>query len=173
MPRSKPAYSQESAAPDALAARASAHREFMWNVAQTHKQWRRTVDRLLAPQGLSQAQWLPLMHLAHAPEPLRQKDLAMSLGLDSSSVVRLVDGLVAKGWVTRLDDVDRRVKKLQLTEDGEQQVAQVEHMINGARLQLLEGLSPSELAAGNAVLDKLIAEMNRMQSQAVAQAPPT
>ena len=48
MPRSKPAYGQESAAPDALAARASAHREFMWNVAQTHKQWRRTVDRLLA-----------------------------------------------------------------------------------------------------------------------------
>ena len=97
----------------------------------------------------------------------------MSLGLDSSSVVRLIDGLVAKGWVTRLDDSDRRVKKLQLTEDGEQQVAQVEDVINGARLQLLDDLSPSELAAGNAVLDKLIGEMNRMQSLPAAQAPPT
>ena len=174
MPRSKsaPAAHDSAAELDALVASASVHREFMFNVAQTHKQWRRTVDRLLSPLGLSQAQWLPLLHLAHAPEAMRQKDLAQSLGLDSSSVVRLVDGLVAKGWVLRQDDVDRRVKKLQLTDSGAQQVAQVESLINQARAQLLSVVAPEELAASSALLQRLMQEMSQLQEAMQAQPPP-
>ena len=165
MPRSKSTtpHDDSASALDALTAGASVHRDFMFNVAQTHKQWRRTVDRLLSPLGLSQAQWLPLLHLAHAPEALRQKDLAQALGLDSSSVVRLVDGLVAKGWVLRQDDTDRRVKKLQLTDAGAQQVAQVEELISQARTQLLGAVPAQELAACSALLQRLIHEMARLQ----------
>lgn len=45
---------------------------------------------------------------------MRQKDLAFSLALDNSSVVRLVDGLMAQGWVETVADADRRVKRIQL-----------------------------------------------------------
>ena len=173
MPSSKSTSATDAAAePDALIAGAAVHREFMFNVAQSHKQWRRTVDRLLSPLGLSQAQWLPLLHLAHAPETMRQKDLAQALGLDSSSVVRLVDGLVAKGWVLRQDDADRRVKKLQLTDSGAQQVAQVERLINTARAQLLSVVAPEELAACTALLQRLMQEMSLLQEAMQAEPPP-
>ena len=175
MPPSKSSPTTDAADvadPDALIAGAAVHREFMFNVAQTHKQWRRTVDRLLSPLGLSQAQWLPLLHLAHAPEAMRQKDLAQALGLDSSSVVRLVDGLVAKGWVLRQDDADRRVKKLQLTDSGAQQVAQVERLINTARAQLLSVVPPEELAACTTLLQRLMQEMSQLQAAMQAEPPP-
>ena len=62
-------------------------------VSQTARRWRRAVDRRLHPFGLTEATWLPLLRVARAPAPMRQKDLAASLSLDSSSVVRLLDAL--------------------------------------------------------------------------------
>ena len=62
-------------------------------VARTGRQRRRAVDRRLQRFGLSEAAWLPLIHLARAPAPMRQKDLAAALALDGSSVVRLLDAL--------------------------------------------------------------------------------
>ena len=145
---------------------AGAQREFMFSVGQVHKQWRRTVDRLLSPLGLSQALWLPLLHLAHADAAMRQKDLAQSLGLDSSSVVRLVDGLVAKGWVARADDSDRRVKKVQLTVAGRAQVAHVEALINQTRERLMGTVAPEALATAHAVLRQFLSAMPHMQAAA-------
>ena len=51
------------------------------------------MDRWLQPFSLTQAIWLPLIHLARAPPALRHKDLAASLVLDRSSVVRILDAL--------------------------------------------------------------------------------
>ena len=61
------------------------------------RQWRRAVDRRLQPLGLTEATWLPLIHLSRAPSPPRQKDLAATLVLDGSSVVRLLDALAGAG----------------------------------------------------------------------------
>jgi MarR family transcriptional regulator, transcriptional regulator for hemolysin len=66
-------------------------------IAQTARLWRRVVDDRMRPFGLTEATWLPLLHLARAPAAIRQKDLAASLSLDSSSVVRLLDALEAAG----------------------------------------------------------------------------
>ena len=48
------------------------HRHFMFATGQIHKQWRRVVDKLLVPSGLTQALWLPLLHLHRADAPMRQ-----------------------------------------------------------------------------------------------------
>jgi MarR family transcriptional regulator for hemolysin len=53
-------------------------------IARAGRQWRRAVDRRLQPFGLTEATWLPLIHLARAPVPMRQKDLAASLVLDGA-----------------------------------------------------------------------------------------
>ena len=82
---------------DKAASADEVHRHFMFATGQIHKQWRRVVDKLLVPSGLTQALWLPLLHLHRDDAPMRQKDLALSLALDNSSVVRLVDGLMAQG----------------------------------------------------------------------------
>nr|WP_280189304.1 MarR family transcriptional regulator [Delftia sp. PS-11] len=137
-------------------------RHFMFTLGQVNKQWRRTLDRLLAPMGLTQALWLPLMHLARAPEAMRQKDLAHSLALDSSSVVRLVDGMAAQGWIERVDDSDRRVKKIQLTPAGHAQVEAVQHLLQRARSQVLGAVPAGELQAAYATLHRLLAAMADM-----------
>ncbi|CAB5719113.1 Salmolysin [Delftia tsuruhatensis] len=138
---------------------AAVQRHFMFTLGQVNKQWRRTLDRLLAPMGLTQALWMPLMHLARSPEAMRQKDLAHSLALDSSSVVRLVDGLAAQGWIERVDDSDRRVKKIQLTAAGHAQVEAVQDLLQQARAQVLGAVPPEELDAAYATLHRLLDAM--------------
>src|SRR5271156_5607760 len=96
-------------------------------VSQTARRWRRAVDRRLQPFGLTEATWLPLLHLARALAPMRQKDLAASLSLDSSSVVRLLDALQISGLVERREEAaDRRAKTIILTALGQSTVEQVE-----------------------------------------------
>src|SRR5271169_3308819 len=85
-------------------------------VARAARQWRRAVDRRLQPFGLTEATWLPLIYLARAPVPMRQKDLAAALTLDGSSVVRLLDALETSGLIERREgDPDRRAKTIALT----------------------------------------------------------
>ena len=147
-----------------MATKKSVHdrqRQLMFTMGQVNKQWRRTLDKTLAPLGLTQAMWLPLLHLEHADGAMRQKDLAQSLALDSSSVVRLIDGLEAQGWVQRLDDSDRRVKRIQLTPEGHAQVEAVKKVVTQMRSEVMQDfpmeLLESVMQGMQGMLDKMIA----------------
>src|SRR6185312_11849021 len=70
-------------------------------LSRAYRQWRRAADLRLQPYDLTEATWLPLIRIARAPTPPRQKDLAASLFVDNSSVVRLLDNLEAAGLVDR------------------------------------------------------------------------
>src|SRR5262249_7412955 len=63
----------------------------------------------LQPFDLTEATWLPLLRIARAPEPPRQKDLAAAMFVDGSSVVRLLDNLEQAGLIQRKEgETDRR-----------------------------------------------------------------
>ncbi len=125
-------------------------------IAQTARQWRRAVDRQLQPFGLTEATWLPLLHLARARAPMRQKDLAVSLALDGSSVVRLLDALQAAGLVERRGgDADRRAKAIVLTALGRSTVGQVEAVARKVREEVLAGLTDEEIEAASRALDHI------------------
>jgi len=125
-------------------------------IAQTARQWRRAVDVRLQPFGLTEATWLPLLHLARAPTPMRQKDLATSLALDSSSVVRLLDGLQASGLIERREAAgDRRAKTIVLTAQGRSIVEQVEVVASRVRHCTLAGLTDDEIATGIRLLQHI------------------
>src|SRR6201994_1823392 len=88
-------------------------------VARAARPWRGAVDRRLQPFGLTEATWLPLIYLARATVPMRQKDLAAALTLDGSSVVRLLDALEASELVERREeDGDRRARIIVPTRHG-------------------------------------------------------
>jgi|SRR5271154_3457920 MarR family transcriptional regulator, transcriptional regulator for hemolysin len=123
-------------------------------VAQAARLWRRVVDHRMRPFGLTEATWLPLLHLARGPAPMRQKELAASLSLDSSSVVRLLDALETAGLIERReDDADRRAKAIVLTRLGRTTVAKVERIADQVRGDALIGLSDEELATASHVLE--------------------
>lgn len=123
-------------------------------VAQAARVWRRVVDRRMRPFGLTEATWLPLLHLARSPAAMRQKDLAASLSLDSSSVVRLLDALETAGLIERREDgADRRAKAIVLRRFGRATVAKVERVADQVRVDALIGLSDLDLGAALRVLD--------------------
>ena len=96
-------------------------------VSHVAREWRRAVDGRLHPYGLTEATWLPLLRIARSETPMRQNELAASLSLDCSSVVRLIDALEDSGLIERCEDRgDRRAKSLALTSRGRRTVDQVE-----------------------------------------------
>ncbi|WP_158928849.1 MarR family winged helix-turn-helix transcriptional regulator [Acidisphaera sp. S103] len=137
-------------------------------IARTGRQWRRAVDRRLQPFGLTEATWLPLIYLARTPAPVRQKDLAASLVLDGSSVVRLLDALEAAGLIERREEsVDRRAKIITVTDRGLSIIDQVEAVSRDVRNATLVGLSPDQIEIATNVLDLVCENLAKQQDSEV------
>lgn len=130
-------------------------KNFLFLMAQINRQWRRIIDRKLQPLGLTEAMWLPLLHLVRATEPMRQKDLAASLSLDSSSVVRLIDLLESGKLVERFEGADRRAKTVHLTALGISTARHVEELVSEGRDCVLTSVSERELADAFHVLERI------------------
>jgi MarR family transcriptional regulator for hemolysin len=123
-------------------------------LAQTARQWRRAADLRLQPYGLTEATWLPLVRIARAPASMRQKDLAASLSLDNSSVVRLLDNLETAGLSRRQEEAsDRRAKTIVLTARGRTVADKVEAVAHRVREDALAGLSDADIETAFRVLD--------------------
>jgi MarR family transcriptional regulator for hemolysin len=115
-------------------------------LGRTYRQWRRAADLKLQPFELTEATWLPLVHIARAPAPPRQKDLAASMFVDGSSVVRLLDGLEAAGLIQRKEgETDRRAKTIHLTPRGRAIADKVETVSRRVRNDALAGLSVKDI----------------------------
>ena len=128
------------------------------------RQWRRAVDRRLQPFGLTEATWLPLIYLARASVPMRQKDLAAALTLDGSSLVRLLDALEASELVERRgEDGDRRARIIVPTKRGLSIVDQVEAVSREVRNATLSGLSAAELEVSTRVLEQVCLNLTKQQ----------
>jgi MarR family transcriptional regulator, transcriptional regulator for hemolysin len=122
-------------------------------LSRAARQWRRAADLRLAPFDLTEATWLPLVHIARAPESPRQKDLAASMSLDGSSVVRLLDNLEAAGLIKRKEgENDRRAKIILLTPQGRAIADKIEAASRRIRGDALAGLSDKDIATTVRVL---------------------
>lgn len=80
--------------------------------------------------------------------PLSQQDLAGRLGLEKSTVSRLVAGLVERGWVVReRDPGDRRFYRLTLTPAGDAAARRVGDDLRDHHGRLLSTLTETERQA--------------------------
>jgi len=85
---------------------------------------------------------------------MRQNELAASLSLDGSSVVRLLDALENSGLVERCEDMaDRRAKSLVLTPRGRRTVDQVERVSQDIRDLVLGEVSDEDLTRSLRLLE--------------------
>jgi MarR family transcriptional regulator for hemolysin len=135
-------------------------------VSHAARQWRRAVDRRLRPFGLTEATWLPLIYLARAAGPMRQKELAAALVLDGSSVVRLLDALEASQFIERHEeDSDRRAKLIVPTAKGLAIAERVEAVSREVRTATLSGLSEDDLAVASRVLDRVCRNLASLQEK--------
>jgi MarR family transcriptional regulator for hemolysin len=136
-------------------------------VAHVSREWRRAMDGRLQAYGLTEATWLPLLRIARSEAPMRQNELAASLSLDGSSVVRLLDALENSGLVERCEDMaDRRAKSLVLTPRGRRTVDQVERVSQDIRDLVLGEVSDEDLMQSLRLLETV---RDRLGSLAAAE----
>ncbi|QXZ09807.1 MarR family transcriptional regulator [Comamonas sp. Y33R10-2] len=137
------------------------------------RQWRRFVEEQLAANGLTDATWTPLLHLRAWGDGVTQKELAERVGLDGSTLVRLLDILEGKGWLERRADVaDRRSKRIFLTADGNAAVDNIRATMLEAERSLLQDLNDSEIETMLGSVQKIQSRIETMHAQRCAQLHP-
>jgi DNA-binding MarR family transcriptional regulator len=117
-------------------------------------------DRLLAAtsgpaDGTSASERAALVTLlAHPDHPVSW--LCGVLGLTSSGGTRLVDRLVAAGWVTRDPGVDARSRRVRLTGSGRDRARDVLRARRAAMADAVSALSAGDRAELERLLDVLV-----------------
>src|SRR6266702_7470174 len=73
---------------------------------------------ILRPYGVARSQWYVLHAMNQSPQ-LTQKELQITMRIESATLTPIIDSLVRKGWVERKQSgSDRRVKELHFTAGG-------------------------------------------------------
>ncbi len=112
------------------------------------RRWRQALDAHLVLSGLSDATWLPLVHLHESGDGVTQKELASRVGIDGSSLVRLLDILSGQGLVERrVDAADARARHVYLTDTGRARVAEIRRALIEAEKEFLQDISDPDLVA--------------------------
>lgn len=94
--------------------------------------------------------------LAQAPCSL--SELAAQLGMSAPGALKVVDDMVAKGYVSRSADAeDRRIKRLELTERGRAALRQARSFHEKYEQALALQLGPRPIAATRKVLEAVAA----------------
>jgi len=133
--------------------------------------YRQEVNRSLVAYGLSDAQAVPVLHIARSGGGLRQHQLAEEIGIKGPSLVRLLDQLCAHGLVERRDDdLDRRAKTLHLTTAGEALAARVEAVVAEIRRRLLADVDDADLATTLKVIEHIQGALDAGQAVPVGTA---
>ncbi|WP_020137207.1 MarR family winged helix-turn-helix transcriptional regulator [Streptomyces sp. 351MFTsu5.1] len=107
--------------------------------------------------GVTPAQSRLLRTLAHCDAPPRMADLAERLEVVPRAVTSLVDALEDGGKVRRVPDpTNRRVIRIELTEDGVKTLRELHDVRRTAAEEILAPLSDEQRAALAELLDTLV-----------------
>nr|WP_040259426.1 MarR family transcriptional regulator [Pseudomonas massiliensis] len=112
------------------------------------RHWRRICQTTLANYGISEACAVPLLVIVRLGDGVRQVTVAQAAGLESPSLVRLLDQLCAQGLVIRTEDAtDRRAKALSLTAEGRSLAEAIEGELVRLRRDVLKNVEKADLEA--------------------------
>lgn len=107
--------------------------------------------------GVTPAQSRLLRTLAHWETPPRMADLAERLEVVPRAVTTLVDGLEASGKVRRVPDpANRRVIRIELTEDGLKTLQGLRDVRRAAAEEILAPLTDEQRDVLGGLLDMLV-----------------
>lgn len=124
-------------------------RQLTATLTQAARAYKAMADKVASEFSLSQATALPVLLLGRLePDGVRPGVLADALGLEASTLVRVIDLLADSGLVERREDPqDRRAKIVQLTPDGKTRAAQMEAALIPFRRDLFAGVAPGDIEA--------------------------
>jgi len=120
------------------------------------RQWRRVMQAHLASIGLTDTTWVPLIQIHECGGGITLKELAFRVGVDSSSLVRIIDKLEREELIVRQrDEADGRAKLIYLTGKGSERVAEIRLELNRFEAQLLADVDEHELTVMTNALNRI------------------
>lgn len=118
------------------------------------------LDHDLAEFGVTAHQW-PVLVLAFEERANRPSEIARLIGIDRGAVTRLVDRLVQKGLVERVDDPgDLRAARVVLTDRGRGLVPVLSSIVSARYDATLAHLEPGERTPITEMLTRLDASLS-------------
>ena len=136
--------------------------EFGLKLVEMAHRWRRVLDERMRPFGLSQSSWRTLFHAARMGGGILQKDLAIAIGIEGPSLVRLLDNLEKDGLIVRRAAAnDRRGKTVHLTTKGQARQRELARVADDVRGELLEGIPAAELVTCMEVFERIRSNAER------------
>lgn len=126
------------------------------SMAQVTRAYRAVMDKVAGEYGLSQATGLPVLLLSRLGDGARPGVLADAIGVEASTLVRVIDHLIESKLVERREDpLDRRARLLHLTREGRARAEAMEKALLPFRRKLFEQIADTDIAACQRVLDGL------------------
>lgn len=122
--------------------------------ASSHRD--RDLSRRFEPLGLTVDKYRSMLAIARFPG-CTMKELAQFTSIDRTTLTRMIDQMVAGGWVTRAHAVrDRRQVILGLTEEGLSLGRQAVSLITEANRGVAKDLAPQAMDAAARVLETVL-----------------
>jgi DNA-binding MarR family transcriptional regulator len=123
------------------------------------------VDCELEPNGLTHAQWVPLLKL-YMGSASTVAELARECQLDAGGMTRLLDRLEGKGLVRRVrSSEDRRVVNLELTTEGRAAARNIPAVLCGVQNAYLRGFSAQEWQTLKSLLRRVLDNAIEIQAE--------
>lgn len=143
--------------------------KFSFLIHDVSRMRRTFFDQALKPLGITRAQWWALGNISrHADDGMIQTELAHILETGKVSVGGLIDRLEEAGLVYRSPDkVDRRVKRIFITDKGFDMLDHIAVVGDKLDTMLFEGIPDAELAAAADVIARA-----KVNLRAALKAPP-
>lgn len=125
--------------------------------------WRTSLDERLRPWGATYASWRTLRVLVAKGQRLHQTSLAKEIGVETPTLVALLDRMEKMDWLRRRPDPDdRRVRWVEITPQGQKVWKKLDGEAGALRRKLFGVLSPDEVRLGVALLEKVIAAAGKV-----------
>lgn len=118
---------------------------------------KKVVDQAVADYGITRSQFWVLVNIArYGREGIAQTELARLMSVGKVSLGGLIDRMEANGILERLPDpVDRRAKKVFMTQKGEDLLHELQEIAEGLNKQIMKGVTREQ----SKVLDGLLRTM--------------
>lgn len=134
-------------------------------LANVNRKLRVLFDARVKETGLTLSRARVLFTLLRR-DGLNQRELAEDLGIETPTIVRLLDGMESQDFVERrLEVTDRRAKRIHLTTHGRKSAEEIEELARQIRVEVLEGIDPEEkkvaLKVVNTIVDNILQRIGK------------
>ncbi|MED1607822.1 MarR family transcriptional regulator [Cytobacillus kochii] len=116
---------------------------FFHHFMMLYRPFENRLNSLLTKHQLQRAQWTILYYLYHFG-PTTLVEIAAYQGVEKPTVTRTINQLEEYGYVEKIPSMDKREKKMKITNEGERIYKKIRIPIDQFEMEILEGITPEE-----------------------------